>query len=367
LKLGYGGITYISRILGCSIPTIRKGKKEIKNLPEDDGRIRKHGGGRKPYYVTHPNIDENFLDILKEYTAGDPMDEKVIWTNLKQQEIADLLYEKYSTKVSLPVVRQLLEKHGYRKRKAQKSKTMKYVKNRDAQFRNISRYISEYKAAGNPIISMDTKKKEFLGDFYRNGQLYTRMPVYVWDHDFNTFALGVVIPHGIYDVQLNKGYINIGTSKDTSEFACDSIRKWWYNYGKHNYPNATSILILCDGGGSNSSQHYIFKEDLQKLVDEIGVEIRIAHYPPYTSKFNPIERRLFSFVTKACEGVVFESVKIVKSLMEKAKTKTGLKVFVDIIDKKYKTGRKVAKGFKENMKIVFDEYLSQWNYRAVPV
>ena len=189
----------------------------------------------------------------------------------------------------------------------------------------------------------------------------------VWDHDFNSFARCVVIPHGIYDVQLNKGYINIGTSKDTSEFACDSIRKWWYRQGQYNYPDATSILILCGGGGSNSSRHYIFKEDLQKLVNEIGVEIRIAHYPPYTSKFNPIERKLFSFVTKACEGVIFKSVEIVKSLMKETKTKTGLKVFVDIIDKKYKTGRKVAGDFKENMKIIFDEYLPQWNYRAVPM
>jgi hypothetical protein len=244
---------------------------------------------------------------------------------------------------------------------------MKYVKNRDEQFKTISKYRLEYEAAGNPIISMDTKKKEFLGNFYRDGYLYCQIPIYVWDHDFNTFAKGVVIPHGIYDVRLNMGYINIGTSKDTGEFACDSIRNWWYKYGKYNYPNATSILVLCDGGGSNSSRHYIFKEDLQKLVDEIGVEIRIAHYPPYTSKFNPIERKLFSFVTKACQGVIFEAVKIVKSLMEKTETKKGLKVFVDIIDKKYKTGRKVAKNFKENMRIIFDEYLPQWNYRAVPI
>ena len=240
LKLGHGGITYISCFLGCSHPTIRKGIKEIKNLlRDDDGRIRKPGGGRKPYYETYPDIDEKFLDILKEYTTGDPMDEKVIWTNLKQQGIADLLSEKQGIKVSRAVIRQLLEKHGYRKRKAQKSKTMKYVKNRDEQFKNIAKYISIYKAAGNPIISMDTKKKEFLGDFYRDGYLYCWKKIMVWDHDFNTFARGVVIPHGIYDMLLKKGYINIGTSKDTGEFACDSIRNWWYNYGQHNYPNAT--------------------------------------------------------------------------------------------------------------------------------
>jgi hypothetical protein len=158
----------------------------------------------------------------------------------------------------------------------------------------------------------------------------------------------------------------LGTSKDTSEFACDCIRDWWENVGKYNYPEATSILILSDGGGSNSSRHYIFKYDLQNLVNSIGIEIRMAHYPPYTSKYNPIEHRMFCHVTRACEGVVFKNIEIVKELMEKTSTKSGLNVLVNIKDKIYQTGRKVTEEFKEDLKIAFDKLLGKWNYRAIP-
>lgn len=186
------------------------------------------------------------------------------------------------------------------------------------------------------------------------------------DHDFNSFADGVVVPHGIYDVKRNEGYITLGISKDTSEFCCECIKDWWVNYGKNNYPLGDSILALADGGGSNSSRHYIFKEDLQKLANEIGIEIRMAHYPPYTSKYNPIEHRLFCHVTKACKGTVFSNVEVVKSLVDKTSTSTGLKVFSSIKNKVYATARKVSESFKENMSIVFDDYLGKWNYTAIP-
>jgi hypothetical protein len=175
-----------------------------------------------------------------------------------------------------------------------------------------------------------------------------------------------VIPHGLYDLKYNKAYVNIGVSKDTSEFACDSIRVWWENYGKFQYRYCTSILILADGGGSNSSRHYIFKEDLQKLVDEIGVEIRIAHFPPYTSKWNPIEHRLFPHITRSLKGVILKSHDYVKKLIENTTTRKGLTVKAHIIKKIYQTGRKYADNFKETMRIVFDDYLGQWNYRAIP-
>jgi hypothetical protein len=160
--------------------------------------------------------------------------------------------------------------------------------------------------------------------------------------------------------------VNLGTSHDTGEFACDSIERWWQEKGRALYPRARSILLLCDGGGSNSASQYLFKEDLQGLVDRLGIEIRVAHYPPYCSKYNPIEHRLFPHLTRACQGVIFESVVLVRELMEKASTSTGLRVTVDILEKVYQTGRKYAAGFKEGMKIVFDEILPKWNYRAVP-
>ena len=160
--------------------------------------------------------------------------------------------------------------------------------------------------------------------------------------------------------------MQIGTSHDTSEFACDSIRYWWTNYGQQRYPLANSILLLCDGGGSNSSRHYVFKEALQTLANDIGIEIRMAHYPPDTSKYNPIEHRLFPHLSRVCQGVIFERVKMVEELMAKATTAKGLKVFTTIIAQTYKTGQKVAEGFKETMEIIFDDFLPQWNYTAKP-
>lgn len=179
-------------------------------------------------------------------------------------------------------------------------------------------------------------------------------------------ADGVAIPHAIYDLALNIGYITIGTSHDTSDFACECIRLWWENHGKLEYPHATSIFILCDGGGSNSAHYYIFKEKLQALVDHIGIEIRIAHYPPYTSKYNPVEHRLFPHVTRACKGLIFNSIKVVKEAISKTKTRTGLKVFTTILDKVYHVGNKASEEFKNNMKIIFDDFLPRWNYRTVP-
>jgi hypothetical protein len=169
-----------------------------------------------------------------------------------------------------------------------------------------------------------------------------------------------------HDVKLNRGHINLGTSHETSEFACESIEHWWRQEGHKQYPQATRLLLLCDGGGSNSATRYLFKEELQGLADRLGLEIRVAHYPPYCSKYNPIEHRLFPHVTRACQGVVFHSVGVVKALMEKTTTRTGLRVTVDIIDKVYEVGRTCAKGFKKSMKIVFDDLLPKWNYRAIP-
>ncbi len=283
------------------------------------------------------------------------------------REIVQALWDDHHLTVSRTVVRKLLKKHDYRRRKAQKKLGFKRdINDRNAQFENIARLTAEYEAAGNPAVSLDTKKKEQIGNLYRDGHLYTREELVTYDHDFPSYADGVIIPHCCYDWKLNIGDIQLGTSHDTSEFACESFRHWWTTHGQHHYPTATSILVLCDGGGSNSSRHDIFKQDLQALADEIGIEIRIAHYPPYCSKYNPIEHRFFPHVTRACQGVIFTSVELVKELMENTSTSTGLKAVVHILDKIYHTGRKVAEGFKEHMDIVFDEYLPRWNYCAIP-
>jgi hypothetical protein len=293
------------------------------------------------------------------------MRQEVRWTDLNYEPIAQHLAEA-GTPVSVPVVKQLLDDHDSVTRKAQKSKAMGGHADRNQQFENIARLKREDLGSVNPVLSMDTKKRELIGNFYRAGHLLTQGVLGTFDHDFPSFAKGVIIPHGLYDVKHNDGQVNLGTSHDTGEFACDSIERWWETRGQGLYPGANSILLLCDGGGSNSASQYLFKEDLQRLVDRLGIEIRVAHYPPYCSKYNPIEHRLFPHLTRACQGVIFESVGLVKELMEKAKTSTGLRVTVDILEKVYQTGRKYAEGFKEDMKIVFDEILPRWNYRAVP-
>lgn len=205
-----------------------------------------------------------------------------------------------------------------------------------------------------------------IGNFYRDGKLYTQEMVVTFDHDFPSLAEGVVIPYGLYDLKHNHGYVALGTSHDTSEFAGDCIRQWWWDYGQQTYRHARSLLLLCDGGGSNSSRTYLFKAELEKVAQEIGREIRVAHYPPYTSKYNPIEHRLFPHLTRACQGVIFRSVELVKELMAQATTKTGLEVEVSILDKVYETGRKVAANFKEHMRVIFDDELPQWNYVIPP-
>jgi Rhodopirellula transposase DDE domain len=310
-------------------------------------------------------LEENFLRVLREFTAGDPMRTEVRWTNLTTVEISKRLGE-LGTPAGRRVVQQLLKRHDYVKRKARKSKTMGHHRDRDAQFQNIARLKEQYRAAGLPIVSIDTKKKERLGNFYRDGRLFTREPIIVNDHDFASSGDGVIIPHGLYDVERNRGHINLGLSHDTSEFACDSVAHWWELFGQESYLQATQLLLLCDGGGSNSATRYVFKEGLQKLADRLDLEIRVAHYPPYCSKYNPIEHRMFPHVSRACQGVVFETVSIVQQLMERPHTAQGLKVTVDVMDQVYETGHKAAADFKQTMKLIFDDFLPKWNYRAIP-
>ncbi len=201
---------------------------------------------------------------------------------------------------------------------------------------------------------------------YRAGHTYTQAPIEVYDHDWASLATGKAIPHGLYDLSENVGYVQIGTSYDTHEFAIDSIRYWWQTYGRQRYATAPSLLLLCDGGGSNSSRSYLFKTALQGLANEFGIEIRVAHYPPYTSKYNPIEHRLFPHLTRVCKGVIFDKVDTVKDLMATATTAKGLEVFTTVIDKVYETGKRATKEIKANLKIVFDDVLPNWNYTAKP-
>ena len=254
------------------------------------------------------------------------------------------------------------------KRKAQKRRALGKCENRNEQFEYIAQWIKHYENTGNPVISVDTKKKEQLGSLYRDGRLYVQsgQELVRWDHDYSYLSQGVIIPHGIYDKFLNTAYLNIGVSKDTGEFACDSIKYWWNFRGKYDWKGADSILVLVDSGGSNSYRSILFKEDLQALVNAIGIEVRIAHYPPYCSKWNYIEHRVFPHLTRALQGVVFESHEVFKAMAETTKTASGLKLKAHIIRKLYCTGRKPSAKSNKDTSVYHDQYLPDWNYVARP-
>ena len=369
-KLGRGGVAYVTRILGLDQKTLLRGRHDLAMLadqPKD--RVRKPGGGRKRRLDQEPKLDDDFHQILAEHTAGSPTEEEVIWTNLTAKQIAQRMTDR-GRRVSVHVVDQLLDRHDYHRRQALRKQTMGHHPDRQDQFEIITRLKQEYLASPDPILSMDLKARELIGPYFRPGPLLTRTTIAVFDHDFPEFASGVVLPHGILDLKQNHGYVHLGISHDTSEFACDCLEDWWVRFGHAAYPAARSILLLCDGGGSNPadtdrSEAHLFKVDLQRLVNRLGVELRVAHYPPYTSKYNPIEHRLFPHLTRVCRGVIFRSVALVAELMSKAQTTTGLRVTVDILDKAYELGRKVAQAAKDAVRIVRDAVLPRWNYRIL--
>jgi hypothetical protein len=307
----------------------------------------------------------NLKSVLEIRIAGDPDEEDFVWTDYSPSQISTVVADM-GTPVSPPVVQNWLTDQGLSQRKIAKVLPGGASADREAQFERIAELMVDYFEANEPVFSIDTKAKEHLGQLYREGRVWTQRPFEAFDHDFPSWATGVVIPHGIYDLVRNRGHINIGLSRDTSEFACDSFRWYWNRIGKQCYPDATTILWLCDCGGSNAANQFLFKQDLQRLVNDLGVEIRIAHYPSYCSKYNPIERRFFPHVARACKGVLFDTLDTVVRLMRKAATVTGLKTTVNVINRTYETGRKVADEFKKNMKITFDDLIPKWNYRAIP-
>jgi hypothetical protein len=306
-----------------------------------------------------------FHTVIDTYTAGDPMQEGVRWTNLTRSEIAAGMAQE-GFPVSVTVVDRLLGECGFRRRKPQKVKTMAEAVNRHAQFKNISRLKADYLAAGQPVLSIDSKSREILGDYARSGRVLSTAPLRAWDHDFPSRRLGVIIPHGLFDVARYEGFMLLGTSLDTSVFADEALWDWWKRHGCDRYPLATKLLLLCDGGGSNSCRRLLFKQELQDVAEAAGLEIRVAHYPPYCSKYNPIDHRLFPHLTRACQGMFLKSAEMLRDLMRKATTSTGLRVFATIIDRVYELGVEVADDFIEDMHVRFDRFLPDWNYVLLP-
>lgn len=280
--------------------------------------------------------------FIERYKAASPTDPNVYWIHLKPKEIASKFETESGFKISHGLVKRQLLAMNFSYRKLSKQLATGHCEDRDKQFKVIFSLVA-ITTMQTPIISIDCKKKERLGNLYRDGKCYVSDALKVYDHDYEYLSEGKVIPHGIYDLSLNKGYVSIGNSSETAEFIADNLIWWWDNFGIHQYPDAHSIVILCDAGGANSYRHYVFKKQMLRLCEIIGKTLIICHYPPYASKWNPIEHRLFAHIHRAMQGVVLSDYHIVKELIEKTTTLTGLEVIVRIVDKNYRIGQKTNK------------------------
>ena len=315
--------------------------------------------------VSHPEIKILLTALIEQHKAGSPTDSTTYWISLKPCAIAKLFEEQHQIKVSNGLVKRLLKELGYSYRKQSKQLATGNYAHRDEQFKIICSLIL-IMSLDSPVLSIDCKKKERLGNLYRNGKCYCSSPLKVYDHDYEHLSQGKVIPHGIYDMQANKGYISIGGSSETADFIVDNLLWWWWQHGIHQYPKATNILILCDAGGANSYRHFIFKYRLMEFTKQTGLSVIVCHYPPYCSKWNPIEHRLFSQVHKAMEGVIFSDYKTVQKLIEQTATKTGLTVVVRLNLKEYQTGIKINKTDMDKNRIAFHPIIPELNYRIYP-
>ena len=366
ISLGRGGQALVARLSGSSINTVRKGVEEVNSgvVAHHTDQVRKPGGGRKSASVLYPEIGEAIEKIIDGKTYGDP--EKVIhWTTKSLMSIAEELDKEYGIKVSHTVVAGVLEHMGYSKQLNQK---MLQVGNphpdRNAQFEYIDATSKEYLSKGIPVISIDCKKKENLGNFKNNGQEYRRKKDArkVLDHDFLNKELGTVAPYGVYDVGNNTGFVNLGTSHDTAEFAVNSILQWWLHIGKETYPNAKRLYINCDGGGSNGSRIHLWKAQLAEFAEVTGLEVHVSHFPPGTSKWNKIEHRLFCYISKSWAGQPLVDVETVVDLIGSTTTKQGLKVKCVLDKNDYPTGIKVSDECYNQIHIERIEPMTEWNY-----
>jgi len=376
LKIGLGGIAYIARVLGMSRRTIYTGIRELESMGEDGGgsprrpsghanRVRRPGGGRPKAVQRQAGLAEAFEDILEAHSAGSPTDPDIRWTDLKPMQLAEEL-TRSGYEIGRNTAAKLLDQAGYRRRSLRKELITGQVdaQERDQQFRHIDALRRQAQANGNPVLCVDTKKKELLGHLHRLGQCYSTDTQRVYDHDFRHLANAQLVPHGVYDYFGNAGFMTLGTSRETSAFVCDAIELSWREGIQACYPEATEILLTFDCGGANAARSLRFKEDVIELSDRLGLPLRIAHYPPYTSKWHPIEHRLFSHVERSLRGVILDCHDTALDAVQRTRTKTGLHVTARILDRVYDIGRKCSDTFrdiKDNF-IRHDAVVGQWNY-----
>jgi hypothetical protein len=287
------------------------------------------------------------------------------WTCKSTRTIAEMLRKK-GFNISRMGVARILKNQGYSLQSNKKMLSGKDHPDRDAQFKHINRLVSSFSRTNDPIISVDTKKKEFVGNFKNNGQIWTKNAIEVFDHDFASYSSGKAIPYGAYNINRNEGFVNIGTSSDTSEFAVNSIWQWWRHFGRKNYPTAQRLFICADGGGSNGSRTRAWKFFLQELANRIGIPIMIAHYPPGTSKWNKIEHRMFSFISMNWKGKPLENYEAVVKLISATTTKSGLKIKARVDKNEYEKNIKITDDEFEEINLKFSKKFPKWNYTILP-
>ena len=367
---GRGGITRVCEITGAAPFTIRQGIAEINGQEPltADMRLRAPGGGRKKLEESMPELDDHILRIVDGATYGNP--EKVLsYTTLSLRSIQEKLLEQFGESISFRSVGSILEKLGYSKQTNQKMLQVgEPHPDRNQQFEFINNKAARFLKQGLPVISVDTKKKENIGNFKNNGLEYRKSgdPRKVWDHDFPIPELGKVAPYGVYVLNDNTGFINLGTDHDTAEFAAESILRWWMSIGKNAFPNTDKIYINCDNGGSNGSRLRLWKYELQQLANITGLEINVSHFPPGTSKWNKIEHRLFCYISKSWQGQPLIDIETVVQLISNTTTSKGLKVVCQVDNNKYALKRKVTDEEFEKINLHPSRTLGSWNYIIKP-
>src|ERR1700693_5139844 len=365
--LGRGGVSLMTRISGLARSTIYHGLSDIRDKSSvPAGRVRKEGGGRKKKSIQDPTLVVDLKRLVEPVTRGDPM-QPLLWTTRSLHNLANGLANE-GHKVCPTVVGNLLRGMGYSLQANSKTREGGQHIDRDAQFHYIHTQAKTFLAANEPVISVDTKKKELVGNFKNNGREWHRKgtPELVNVHDFIDPKLSRAVPYGVYDVTNNVGWVSVGTDHDTASFAVNAIRRWWRTMGKKRHPKATRLMISADGGGSNGSRVRLWKVELQMLADELKLPITVCHLPPGTSKWNKIEHRLFSFITINWRGKPLRSYRTIVQLISATTTKAGLKVRAELDENKYPKGVKVSDLQIAAVNLSRHSFHGDWNYTISP-
>jgi hypothetical protein len=367
LALGYGGVTATSMATGVARSTINRGIAELRaGRPDQGRRIRRRGGGRKRAVTRQPNLLAALETLIEDAIRGDP-ESPLRWVSRSQRNIVAALTGQ-GFEVSQKLVGQLLRQLKYSCQANRKTREGTGNPDRDAQFQHINATVKAAIADDQPAISVDTKKKELVGDFKNAGRELRRQgdPEAVRVHDFMIPELGKAAPYGVYDIAANEGWVSVGIDADTAAFAVESIRRWWWKLGKIRYPNATTLTITADCGGSNGARVRLWKRELQRFVNETGLDVTVTHLPPGTSKWNKIEHRLFAFITQNWRGKPLVSHQVIVQLIGATTTETGLKVTCEIDGGLYPKGIKVSDEEMETLNIKRADFHGEWNYTISP-